>query len=206
MVRLGQVIMIVKEMLAECEAEPRGRPAQPRVGAPPTYSDGLIVLILVLKTLKHWSIHHTYRKLADPVDATWRDLLELRREELPSRRTLQERQYSRYVKRLRQQVWRRVRRRLLAVVDLSTLVVDLTAIEVDRSWDEHAAWGYTSDDNAFYGYQLHLLCTTDGLPLAIRVTRGNGHELNEVCPLFKEAAHLLGQQSDLVEYVLGDAA
>lgn len=206
MIRLKQIMDIVKQILSECQAEKRGRPARTKQGAPVSYSRHDVLLILLLKALKGWSINHTHRKLVDDLDASWREMLRLQPEEIPSRRWLNELAQHQAVKALRKRVMHRLQRRLLSHIDLTTLVVDLTPIEVQEAWDKLTNWGRTSDEESFYGYKLHLLCTADGLPLAIRVTRANGHELNEVIPLFKEAAYHLGQATEEVDFVLGDAA
>lgn len=206
MIRLEQVIKVVKAILDACAEETRGRPRPPKPGKPFTYAPADIVLICLLQRLKGWSVNHTHQKLTDSADDTWRRLLGLTCADIPGRRWLNELQSHPVIQALRQQVYRRLRRQLLDSVDLSTLAVDLTPIEVDPAWDELAAWGYTSDDEPFYGYKVHLLCSADGLPLAIRVTRADGHELNEVCPLFAEAEALLGAETERVAYILGDAA
>lgn len=206
MVRLEQIVDMIKDIVRICQNETRGRPAEPKPGAPSTYARPDIVLIFLLKTLKGWSVNHTHKKLVDDIDSTWRDLLGLTTDELPSRRWLNDLKDHADVKRWRRRIFRRLGRRLLQDVDLETLAVDLTPIEVNLEWDHLASWGYTSDEEAFYGYKLHLLCTADGLPLALRVTRADGHELNEVIPLFKEAERLLGQEAARVAHILGDAA
>lgn len=206
MKRLEQIVELVKDVLKAIEHERRGRPHCAQQGCPPTYPTSNMLLIFLLKSLKNWSVNHTYNKLTDEVDATWRSLLGLTLDDLPSRRWLNELETHPRLRRLRDQVHRRLLRRLLDQVDLKTLAVDLTDVPVHPEWDELTNWGYTSDDEAFYGYKVHVLYTGDGLPLAVRVTRANGHELNEVGPLLKQTNRLLGSSIAQVDHVLGDAA
>ena len=206
MKRLEQIIELVKEIVTASHQERRGRPRKAKQGRPFKYDLGKMVLIFLLKSLKNWSINHTHKKLTDEIDGTWRQMLGVSREELPSRRWLNELWSHRRIQALRQQIHRRLLRRMLTQVDLETLAVDLTNLPVDPAQDALAAWGYGSDDKAFYGYKIHVLCSGDGLPLAVRLTRANGHELNEVVPLLRETGALLGRTMGVVNHVLGDAA
>ena len=57
--------------------------------------------------------------------------------------------------------------------------------------DKDAAWGYKSEDYAFFGYKIHMIVDVKSqLPVEITVTPGNEHDSTQALPLLKSAKHI----------------
>lgn len=54
--------------------------------------------------------------------------------------------------------------------------------------DQDARWGFKKKDQPFLGYKVHAVCDEKGIVTAVRVTPGNGAEIDELRPMVDELA------------------
>jgi len=163
------------------------------------------VIMLLLGTLKGWSLQKLQERLSAYHDPRWRRLCGLSLSEVPPYSTLVYRSHHAKVKRWQERLYCRMLKVLLNCRNLGLLAIDMTDLPRDLK-DKLAAWGVCGK-GPFYGYKIHLIVTRDGVPLAVVVTRANETE-----PMVTE--HLLNQlrrrltkeQLERLCYAVADAA
>lgn len=149
--------------------------------------------MLLLATIKGWSINLLHQKLTAYHDPTYRQLLGVRLSQIPSRRTLNNHSHHPSVKAFLEKLLRRLLTRLLNSRNLSLIAIDMT--DIPRSRKDHLArWGATSDDNIFYGYKLHLIVTRDGVIIAFFWTTAEKRESRIAQKLFNQVRRCISER------------
>ena len=161
--------------------------------------------MLLLGTVKGWSLAELHRRLTAYHDPQWRRLLDLPYRRIPAYSTLVERSHHPRVKAWERRLYRRLLSSLLNGRNLGLLAVDLTDLPRDLR-DPLANWGVCGKGK-FYGYKLHLLTTRDGVPLAVVATRANRTEPTVTDSLLRQLRHhLTGEQLKRLRFAVADAA
>jgi len=161
--------------------------------------------MLLLSTLKGWSLAELHRRLTTYRDPRWRRLLGLPYRQIPAYSTLVERSRHPHVKAWERRLYRRLLSSLLNGRNLGLLAVDMTDLPRDLR-DHLANWGVCSKGK-FYGYKLHLITTRDGVPLAVVATRANRTEPTVTDSLLRRLRrHLTPEHLELLRFAVADAA
>lgn len=169
--RIRQLFTDVKQVITATLDETRGRPEKPKKGRPILRAQIVqMVLIKLLATVMGWNQSQTHRQLTT-MDPTFRNLCDVRKSEIPPRRTLCYRWNSRKVMTLEQRVFKRFLRPLLNQRNLHLVAMDMSDLPVSAQ-DQLADYGHCSK-GGYWGYKFHLVTTRDGIPLAVVVTRAN---------------------------------
>jgi hypothetical protein len=202
---LHQLFDNIKTLFAQAKNENRGRPRKKTHGRPfPDEVATQTALIVLLATLKGWTIHQTHRNLTGR-DATWRHLLGICLCEIPPRRTLSNRWKHPLVWQWQQCITKRMFRRLLNQRNLYVVCVDMSDLP-SGLYDTLANWGVCGKGH-FHGYKLHLLVTRDGIPLGLVITKANRRETAVTDRLLARVAQALtDDQTDSLVLLMGDKA
>lgn len=161
--------------------------------------------MLLLGTLKGWSLAALHRRLTAYHDPQWRRLLGLPYRQIPAYSTLVERSHHPRVKAWERRLYRRFLHPLLNGRNLGLLAVDMTDLPRDLK-DPLANWGVCGKGK-FYGYKLHLVVTRDGVPLAVVATRANRTEPTVTGSLLRGLRrHLSPEQLGRLRLAVADAA
>jgi len=199
---LEKVKQVMEEALAEkaerSEKRKRGRPLSDRQAAQ-------TVIMLLLGTLKGWSLLQLQERLSEYHDPRWRRLCGLPLCEVPPYSTLAYRSHHPKVKRWQERLYCRMLKVLLNCRNLGLLAIDMTDLPRDLK-DKLANWGVCGR-GLFYGYKLHLIVTRDGVPLATVATRANKTEPTVTEHLLKRLRRRLTvEQLERLAYAVADAA
>jgi hypothetical protein len=203
--RLHQLFANIKSLFPEAKNENRGRPKEKTRGRP--FSDETAIqtaLIVLLATLKGWTIRQTHRNLTcrEPI---WRRLLGIRLSEIPPRRTLSKRWNHSLVRHWQQRVTKRMFKPLLNQRNLYVVSIDMSHLPTEL-YDTLANWGVCGK-GYFYGYKLHLLVTRDGVPLGLVVTKANRRETAVTDRLLASVSQALtDDQIESLVFLIGDTA
>lgn len=203
--KLHQLFANIKSLFSEAKNENRGRPKEKTRGHP--FSDVVAIqtaLIVLLATLKGWTIRQTHRNLTgrEPI---WRRLLGIRLSEIPPRRTLNDRWNHPLVRHWQQRIIKRMFRQLLNQRNLYVVSVDMSDLPAGL-YDTLANWGFCGK-GCFYGYKLHLLVTRDGVPLGLVITKANRRETAVTDRLLASVSQALtDDQIDSLVFLIGDTA
>lgn len=118
------------------------------------------VIMLLLGTLKGWSLQKLQERLSAYHDPQWRRLCGLPLSEVPPYSTLAYRSHNAKVKRWQERLYQRMLRVLLNCRNLGLLAIDMTDLPRDLK-DKLANWGVCGK-GSFYGYKVHLIVTRAG--------------------------------------------
>jgi hypothetical protein len=203
---LDQLFAKVKQVMEEALQEKRGRPKKWRRGRPlPDRRAVQTVIMLLLGTLKGWSLQKLQERLSAYHDPQWRRLCGLPLSEVPPYSTLAYRSHNAKVKRWQERLYQRMLRVLLNCRNLGLLAIDMTDLPRDLK-DKLANWGVCGK-GSFYGYKVHLIVTRDGVPLAVVVTRANKTEPTVTAQLLHQSRRrLTKEQVERLAYAVADAA
>lgn len=161
--------------------------------------------MLLLSTLKGWSLAELHRRLTAYRNPRRRRLLGLPYRQIPAYSTLGERSHHPHVKAWERRLYRRLLSSLLNGRNLGLWAVDMTDLPRDLR-DHPADWGVCGKGK-FYGYKLHLLTTRDGVPLAVVATRANRTEPTVTDSLLRRLRrHLTQEHLELLRFAVADAA
>ena len=201
--KIRQLISDVKEIINQLKREKRGRSKKRR--GRPIREEVLweMVLIKLLARVMRWNIRQTHRNLTGR-DPTFRRLIGIKLSEIPPYRTLVHRWHNPKVYMYQQRVYKRLLRGILTKRNLRVTLIDMTDLPVSLK-DELAEWGYCSKGR-LYGYKLHMVTSSDGIPIALVVSRGNLVEssVNERL-IGRVERNLNDDQIEKILYMVGDA-
>lgn len=161
--------------------------------------------MLLLATIKGWSLAQLHRQFSAYQAPYWRRLLEVPSSQLPAYSTLVERARNPRVKSWQQRLYRRLLRGLLHQRNLGVLALDMTDLP-RRVWDPLASWGFCGK-GGFYGYKLHLVTSGDGVPLAAMTTQARNRETGVVPQLLNQLRRQLHAKTlQKLRFGVADAA
>lgn len=208
MSELERFFRFLDQLLLRLTAERRGRPALNKIAY--RHDHAQILKLLLLAAAQGWSLNDLGRKLHHLRNTAYRALVGLRYRALPHWTTV--------ARRRRSLPFLRFLRRVLRVLakeailrhpgDLKLLVVDLTDLPTDPHGDPAGRWGHVREEEAFYGWKLHLVVNRKGLILAAYLTTAEKRETACVTTLLVGAWRLLPArwQKQLIRIVVGDGA
>jgi len=161
--------------------------------------------MLLLATIKGWSLAQLHRQLSAYHLSYWRRLLKVRYHQVPAYSTLVDRARNARVMIWQNRLYRRVLVGLLHQRNLGVLALDMTDLP-RRVWDPLASWGFCGK-GGFYGYKLHLVVAADGVPLAATTTQARNRETEVVPHLLRQLhAQLRTKALDGLRFAVADAA
>ncbi|MFQ6057219.1 MAG: transposase [Methanosarcinales archaeon] len=203
--KIKQLFEELRKLGSEVLKEKRGRPKKPKKGKRLKNSSAMQTAIMLnLGTLKGWSLSVLHSKLSEYHNPYWRRLCGVSLYEVPPQRTLSYRSHHAKVKQYQERLYKKLLKVLVNSRNLRFVVVDRT--DLPRSLkDTLANWGVCSK-GSFFGYKLHLVITTDGVPIAATVTRANERETTVTKNLFSQIRNrLTSKQLEYLKKVLADA-
>ena len=191
-----KIVTILRELVAELEAEKRGRPRATRRGRPKRYNDSDILVMLALASIMGLSLRGLYHRLKN--SRLWARLFNLKPANIPHLATLARRKNDSDLRRLRDRLYKKTTTNLASGI---AAFIDASAIEADPKLHPNANWGYSSK-GMFYGYQLHLACDLKGAVLFFTVTKASSKEIAPAKYVLKEAKKI----NPKLKYLTGDAS
>lgn len=203
---LDRLFEKVKQVMEEALAEKRGRLEKRRRGRPLSDRQAAqTVILLLLGTLKGWSLLQLQERLSEYHNPRWRRLCGVPLSEVPPYSTLVYRSHHPRVQRWQERLYCRMLKALLNCRNLGLLAIDMTDLPRDFR-DKLANWGVCGK-GPFYGYKIHLIVTRDGVPLAVVVTRANKTEPMVTERLLNQLRRrLTKEQVERLCYAVADAA
>lgn len=193
MSNLERLFEKVKGVMEAALSEKRGRPEKHKPGRPlADHHAAQTVIMLLLGTLKGWSLLQLQQRLSVYHDPQWRRVCGVSYTEVPAYSTLVYRSHHSQVKRWQERLYRRMLSVLLNCRNLGLLALDMTDLPRDLK-DKLANWGMCSK-GYFYGYKLHLIVTRDGVPLAVLASKANRTEASVSARLLNQLRRRLTQE------------